>query len=248
VDLAELGDMTEARAELDRYEALASELRMPAFTWYVPLWRAALAILEGRYDEGRRLADEAQAAGRMAEDANAQIFHVIQTGAIYVEQERFAEFEIPDTVEERLESEASVAWMTGLAWSLAVSGQEDEARAVLARVCDDELAALPWDANRLACLAELAEAACALGEIVHAAAIERALEPWADRNLGNARAVSFYGSGHYFLGKLAALRGDRDTAARRFRAAITRNAEFGAAPRSAMARRELDGLASVTAR
>jgi DNA-binding SARP family transcriptional activator/tetratricopeptide (TPR) repeat protein len=249
VDLAELGDMTEARAELDRYEALANELRMPAFTWYVPLWRAALAIFEGRYDEGQMLADEALAAGRRAEDANAEIFHVIQSGAIFIDQERFAEFPVPATVYERLESaEASVAWMTGMAWGMAVTDRPDEAQELLARVCDDELAALPWDANRPACLAELAEAACALGELGFAAAIERALEPWADRNLANARAISFYGSGHYFLGKLAAARGDRDTAARRFEVAIRRNAEYGAAPRSAMARRELDRLTSLTAR
>src|SRR5439155_1730267 len=175
--------------------------------WYVLLWRAALAIFEGRFDEGERLADEAYAAGRRAEDANAEIFRVVQLGAITVDQERFAEFELPDRLLERLESSsASVAWMTGMSWFLATVGQEDEARAMLTEVCEDELARLPWDANRPACLAELTEAACLLGERAFGEAIERALEPWGDRNVGNARAISFYGSAHYFLGKLAELR------------------------------------------
>jgi DNA-binding SARP family transcriptional activator/DNA polymerase III delta prime subunit len=249
VDLAELGDMAEARAELDRYEALTAELRMPAFAWYVPLWRAALAIFEGRFDEAEALADEAYDAGHRAEDANAEIFRLVQRGAILIEQERLDEFEMLDEIEERLESEsASVAWMTGMAWFLASQGDRDEARSILAHVCDDELARLPHDANRQACLAELAEAACLLGERDYGAAIERALEPLAERNIGNARAISFYGSAHFFLAKLAELRGDRETAARRYASAVARNRAFGAGPRTALARRELERLTGVTAR
>jgi hypothetical protein len=249
VDLTERGDMTEARAELERYEALAGELRMPTFAWYVPLWRAALATFEGRFDEGERLAAEAYEAGLRAEDANAEIFRVVQEGAMILDQERFDEFEVPDTIVERLESDtASAAWMTGMAWFRATRGQDDEARAMLARVCEDDLAGLPHDANRPACLAELTEAVCLLGEHAYGESIERALEPLADRNLGNARAVSFYGSAHYFLAMLAELRGDLETAARRYEAAVVRNEELGAGPRTAFARRELERLTGAPAR
>jgi hypothetical protein len=245
VDLAETGDMAEARAELDRYEALAAELRMPAFSWYVPLWRASLAIFEGRFEEGARLSAEATEAGRLAEDANAEIFRVVQEGAVHIDQERFGQLGIPDKVYERLESSASVAWMTGLAWALGITGREDEGRALLADLCAGELAKVPWDANRLACLAELSEAACALGAVEDGAAVERALEPWAERNLGNARAVSFYGSAHHFLGKLAELRGDLPVAAGRFEAAVAANASYGAPVREALSRRELDRLTAT---
>jgi DNA-binding transcriptional regulator YbjK len=111
-------------------------------------------------------------------------------------------------------------------------------------VCDGELANLPWDANRLACLAELAEAATILGAVEHGAAVERALEPWAERNVGNARAVTFYGSAHHFLGKLAALRGDLHTATERLEAAIARNAAYGAGAREALSRLELERISS----
>jgi DNA-binding SARP family transcriptional activator len=248
VDLTELGNMTEARTELNRYEQLAAELRMPAFAWYVPLWRAALATFEGRFDEAERLAEEAYQAGLRAEDANAEIFRVVQQGAILLDQERFDEFEMPDKIHERLASEsASIAWMTGMAWFLATQGEDAEARSMLVHVCADELARLPHDANRPACLAELAEAACLLGERAHGAAVERALEPFADRNIGNARAVSFYGSAHHFLAKLAELRDDHETAARRYAAAVARNEQLGAGPRTAISRRELERLTGVTA-
>ena len=53
VDLMEVGDAPAAYSELEVYERLASELRIPAWAWYVPLWRAALAVYQGR-SLGRR--------------------------------------------------------------------------------------------------------------------------------------------------------------------------------------------------
>src|SRR3954453_7755994 len=134
---------------------------------------------------------------------------------------------MPETIGERLESEsASVAWRTGMSWCHSTQGREDEARALLAHVCDDDLGRLPNAANRPACLAQAAEAGRLLGEGSRGAAIEGALGPLAERNIGNARAVSFYGSAHCFLAKLAELRGDRAAAVCRYEAAATRNAEL----------------------
>ena len=54
VDLLELGRVREAAAEIDAYEALADAVALPHFRWYVPLWRATLALLAGRWDEAAR--------------------------------------------------------------------------------------------------------------------------------------------------------------------------------------------------
>ena len=51
VDLLELGRVRETAAEIDAYEALADAVALPHFRWYVPLWRATLALLAGRWDE-----------------------------------------------------------------------------------------------------------------------------------------------------------------------------------------------------
>ena len=53
VDLFELGDGARVQAELDAYAALAAHVRLPSYSWYVPMWRATLAALAGRLEEGR---------------------------------------------------------------------------------------------------------------------------------------------------------------------------------------------------
>ena len=68
VDLWELGRMDELRREIDGYERLADEVGLPHYRWYVPLWRATLAILAGRWDEGAALTAQAEALGRRAAD------------------------------------------------------------------------------------------------------------------------------------------------------------------------------------
>ena len=63
VDLLERGDVAAAESEIVRYERLAAEARLPAFSWYVPAWRAALAGYRGDLAAARRLADQAHAQG-----------------------------------------------------------------------------------------------------------------------------------------------------------------------------------------
>ena len=52
VDLLELGDGPAVRAELDAYADLCARERIPAFAWYVPLWRATLATLRRKRRRG----------------------------------------------------------------------------------------------------------------------------------------------------------------------------------------------------
>jgi len=47
VDLLEQGDVASAADEIGIYERLAAEARLPAFSWYVPAWRAAVAGYRG---------------------------------------------------------------------------------------------------------------------------------------------------------------------------------------------------------
>ena len=78
VDLLELGDGPAVRAELDTYAELAAQVRLPAFAWYVPLWRATVALLEGRLADGVELSRRALQLGRRAGDANADVFYAEQ--------------------------------------------------------------------------------------------------------------------------------------------------------------------------
>ena len=71
VDLLEQGDVASAADEIGIYERLAAEARLPAFSWYVPAWRAAVAGYRGELAAARRLADEAHAQAERVRDDNA---------------------------------------------------------------------------------------------------------------------------------------------------------------------------------
>ena len=53
------GRMDDVRREIDGYEQLADAVGLPHYRWFVPLWRATLALLAGRWDECSALTAEA---------------------------------------------------------------------------------------------------------------------------------------------------------------------------------------------
>ena len=63
VDLFEVGDRDALTAAIAEHERLAAELRLPSFAWYVPMWRATLALLGGRLEEAQRLSEQGRASG-----------------------------------------------------------------------------------------------------------------------------------------------------------------------------------------
>jgi len=82
VDLLEVGDGSGARAAIDEHERLAAALRLGAYAWYVPLWRAMLAIAAGRLEDADRLSQEGVRIGQQAQDENAALLFEIQRLAI----------------------------------------------------------------------------------------------------------------------------------------------------------------------
>lgn len=90
---------------------------------------------------------------------------------------------------------------------------------------------VPADSNWLLAVAVLADAAVTLGHVEGAAALEAQLEPWADWQV----ALNCYGGGGAYwgpvahhLGRLAALRGDRQQARARLDEAAARATAFRA--------------------
>lgn len=73
--LLELGDIEGAIAEVDRAERRADRLRQTFWQWQVAVQRAAIALLQGRFDDGARLAAEALATRRQVSDARARDLH-----------------------------------------------------------------------------------------------------------------------------------------------------------------------------
>jgi tetratricopeptide (TPR) repeat protein len=227
VDLLELGRVREAAAEIDAYEALADAVALPHFLWYVPLWRAALALLAGRWSEAGELSDRALALGRQADDPNALIFIGIQREhGLYVRR-RLREANRARIVEGGAASPAAAEWLVHVALIDAETGATGDARRLVSELARDDVLAM--DANwHGACI--LADAAVHVGDRDAGAVLYRLLEPHARLFPVVARAIGCLGSAERYVGRLAGLLGRHDEAVSRLRRAVAENERVGAAP------------------
>ncbi len=238
LDHMEGADLDAARDEIDAHAALASHLRLPAYTWWAPMWRATLAILEGRFDE----ADALVAELARSTHPNGVLYAEIQD--IQLAWSR-GDFSRPDValLEREVGRPAEYAYRSGYSWVLAERGDDGLAREQIAWVAADDFARLGDDMNRLAALCELAQAMVALGDPTHARGILERLEPYADRNVINGRGAAGYGSAAHHVAALAALLGH--DAEQRFKYALEANQRLGSRPWAARTR-ELYGRALIS--
>jgi DNA-binding SARP family transcriptional activator/tetratricopeptide (TPR) repeat protein len=233
-DLFEAGEMEEVDGVISEYERLVADGRLPTFAWYVPLWRAAIATLEGRFAEAQRLAGESRELGRRAGDAHADLLaqmvdhgELIERCRIDLLVERYQEL----LTEKVLESPAAPAYAAGWSWFYAETGDAAAARDYFERVARDDFAHLPFDVNWLDALATCAETCWWLGEAGRAASVYRLLLPFADRHACAAgRALVSWGSLQRPLGVLCVTMGRLDEAAERFEAALAANHALGWRP------------------
>ncbi|MGZ4306748.1 MAG: ATP-binding protein [Solirubrobacteraceae bacterium] len=231
-DLFELGDGARVKAELDAYAALAADVRLSSYSWYVPLWRATVAALAGRMDEGRELAERARDLGRRAGDANADVFLQTHRYMSWLADERYEEWvgEALAFTEEKIQrSPAGLAYLAGIATVFAATGRADDARRAIEIVAADEFATVPRDMNWLSTIASAAEVLATLGDTQRARTVQSLLEPYADRMVISARAAYHQGSVTYFLARLAAAVDDHRTADELYGDAAQRDGRAGAA-------------------
>jgi DNA-binding SARP family transcriptional activator/tetratricopeptide (TPR) repeat protein len=240
-DLVELGDLAAARSAIDEHERLAGELRLLGYAWYVPMWRAMLALMAGRLDEARRLSEEGEHIGRAARDANAELLFGVQRRAIHSAAGELTEDDIAAVEAGAQSSPAAAAWRTWAAGIALTRGNRERARETILREVDG-LATLPLDANWLYTAAFLGVRAAQIGEAAAAAAIYPHLLPFAHLTVTAGRASVCVGSVSLSLGVVAAATGDRDAAIAHLEEAVRRNDRIGAVPYAAQARHLLADL------
>jgi DNA-binding SARP family transcriptional activator/tetratricopeptide (TPR) repeat protein len=230
LDLFELGDGAAVRSELDAYAALAAEVRLPALSWYVPVWRATLAVLGGRLEEGLELARRARELGRRAGDANADVFWQELRHTRQMADQRFDEDQdlLPYVEHKAEHSPAGWAYRATLAWTYAELGREDEARRHLDTIAADTFTRIPRDMNWLPAMASATEAAAVLGDEGQAATLRRLLEPYRALTCVSGRGAGHYGSVAYLLARLAATVGDLAAADELYTEAARRDERAGA--------------------
>lgn len=238
VDLLEHGDVASAADEIAAYERLAREARLPAFSWYVPAWRAALSGYRGEAAAAVRLADEAHAQATRLGDSNADIALAASRYTIHAAAETLAELDL-DHMRARIHSPAGRSYRANLAQCLAERGEPDAARALLDEALAEGLARMPRDGNLLIGLAQLAEACATAGHADCAAAVAPLLEPFADRMVVFVRATGLSGSAARPLGRALAAAGRTDEAIDALEAAIAADRARGGIPFVAQAQRAL---------
>jgi tetratricopeptide (TPR) repeat protein len=238
VDLLERGDVTAAEEEIGVYERLAAEARLPAFSWYVPAWRAALAGYRGELAEARRLADNAYAQATHVRDANADRVLGANEYTMYTVEEEWQRFDL-ERLRARIESPAGRAYRAHLALCLAELGNEEQARELIDAAAAEGFDRMPRDANLLIGLAQLADACATLGDAERAARVVPLLEPLAERMVVFVRGTGLAGSAARPLGRVLATAARVDEAIAALEAAVAFDHARGGVAFAAHAKRDL---------
>ncbi len=239
VDLMELGLRPALDHEIDAYEALADQVGLAHYRWFVPLWRSALAQLEGRWADARSSGQEALMLAAQADDPMAPWLIRAQHESALDVRGLHAQIDRDWYVAMAASSAQPWAWLTCLAYFDAANGDHDAARDALNDVMRD--AKLP-DTVNWHVMRELAEAAAIVGDRESAARLHDKLAPHARLFSVVARGGICLGSTQYYLGRLADTLGRPDEAELRLRRSITENLRINARPRATIALQRLGEL------
>jgi hypothetical protein len=231
VDLFELADGQAVQDELDAYAALSAQAGLPAYAWYMPMWRATRALLEGRIADGLTLSKRARDLGRKAGDRNADVFFQEQQLVRHMVQGRIRDLSPPDegTLAER--SRSAPVWRAyrfTFAWLHAERGELEQARDDFELAYADGFTSLPRDVNWLDAVGVATNACVMLADVDRARELGALLKPYADRVVVNARGALHAGSVAYLLARLAATCGDHPSAAELYELAAERDARANA--------------------
>lgn len=220
----ESGDVEAARRGLDAYQHRADASRQPLFAWRAQVMRALEALLDARFRDAERLAEEALRMGEQAQEPDALNIYAVQIGIVRMEEDRLDELRpvLAELVEQLPETPW---WDAALAFVDAATGSLDEARERFERLAAESFGGLATDFAWSVGMALLALVSADLGDVRRAAALHRLLEPYAASN-AMAASRGAWGSVSMYLGILATTTGDYQRADQWFEQALAANARM----------------------
>lgn len=232
--LAEIGDIGEAKQVLELHIAGANSLRQPFLQAVGKAGTAMMAMREGRLADAEDCARETFELARRFAPENASGVYGMQMFIIERLRGRLADV-LPSFRQFVDRVPASASWRPGLCLMLAELEMRDRATSEFEALAADGFATIPRDAMWLAAIVFLAEVCARFGDGRRAALLYRRLAPFAGRNVvvGN---VAYLGATDRYLGLLAATSGDASAAERHFDAAVAIDAKSGARPWLAFSR------------
>ena len=239
VALLERGDHMLVRAEYAAYERTADALGDPGYTWFGALWRAMLAVAEGRPADARVLATTASEEGAVGGSADSRLLVAVHElmRAIDAHDRAAAVIGMAAMLDDIPEIMSAYIDIT-TAFAEAALGDLDRARDALVGVTAASVEDLPRDSEWVCALVQLAYAAARTGHAELVAVSRAHLEPVADVFAVEGIGAHVHGSVHRFLGLVAAAQDD-PVAARAHVAAARAAAAGGGVVLEALA--DLDG-------
>jgi len=229
LSLMELGDWVSADIELSVHARLADELRDPLHLWYVPLFRATRALLEGRLADAEHFAGEAFAIGRGTQAQNAAQLYAVQLFALRTEQGRLSE--IGQSLEEfGRRYPAAPVWRAAAAFALASRGRKEDARRAFESLSAGGLAGVPRDGEWLTTVCLLVGAGARIGDARRTAQLGDLLIAYLDRAVIAGRGAICLGPVARFAGMASAVAGRTDEAVGHFEQALATARRWGAEP------------------
>jgi tRNA A-37 threonylcarbamoyl transferase component Bud32/tetratricopeptide (TPR) repeat protein len=225
-EFIELGDLRAADEDLKVYSRLADELRQPLYQWLTPFAGSVRAVMEGRFEEGERLVQEAAAIGTRVQERNTPLFLNALTSAVRKLQGRYGELAVRNR--ELVDAYPRIAsWRASLAQIYVKLNRQEEARTELERLTFDDYAGVARDWSSMA---NLVDVCAALHDVGRARTLYDVLEPFDGRNLVLGSSGIFYGPFAHYLGLLEATMSRWEMAARHFDDALEMNRKLGARP------------------
>lgn len=233
----ELGRRVQLDAELKAFGAVVAQLREPLWRWRLILMQATVALLEGRFEQARLLAEEALVIGLHGGHEGAHFVHLVFRSHVGLQDGMGL-----DQVEAAVRGFVETGPYLARSWHalvLAGMGRHEDA-AALWEAITPHLAAFPRDAPEwIVAGAGNAQLCVAFDDRVTAAAVYEALLPYADRQIASGAHTPSSGPVSLYLGMLARLLRRWEEAEAHLHAALMACQAMGSAPYEAYTRLEL---------
>jgi len=225
-----MGDIPALDGEIEAMARITEEFREPVFLENTAGVKAMRAMLDGRFQEAERLAQETTSYAEKAWGPHVRLnFHALLLSELGSPSERLQD--VATAIEAHLEQDDQWACFRRcrLAFLYAELGREAEARDAYGRLAIDQFAGLPIHRSRSLCLVSLSQLCACLQDVPGAAVLYDLLLPYSGLNIACGDHICC-GSGAFLLGLLAATMCKYEDAQAHFEQALQFDAGMGARP------------------
>lgn len=224
----ERGDISGVEEDVSAFARRAEAIGNPLYSWYVPLWRAQLAVVAGDVHGAEQLIEEVESLGRDSGSTNGPMLATVVRLAVLWQRGDYSGVirnveSLGDVVPELA---VYVSAIGSFAWAYALGGKMVEATALLDRAAALGLREQVVDAEWLPNMANLLRAAARLRHPILPEALAL-LEPHAGLVAFEGIGAGLYGSVARFVALGCCAVGRHEDAVRYARDALEFNRRFG---------------------